>query len=116
MNIISNKNLIILVLIGFILAIFELVHFSDKECVVYMTNHINEMEKADFYLDDNDHKFYKIVPKDSTLINGYYTAITIRENIKDTSFYIICWGDRDNWMWNFRGDKIFKFNKYGYIK
>lgn len=104
--IINNKNLIILIIIGFFLCIFELLHFSDKECIQYIITHDNE-----FYNDTNNqnndiYRYYYIFPKNNELINSYYTDITIRRNIEHTSYLIVCWGNKNSWQWKFRGNKI----------
>lgn len=106
--IINNKNLIILIIIGLFLCIFELVHFSDKECMQYIITHDNEFCNDTSNQNNDTYRYYTIFPKSNILINSYYTDITIRKNIEDTSYLIICLGNKNSWQWKFRGDKIIK--------
>jgi hypothetical protein len=60
---------------------------------------------------DAENNVFKI---DSTTFN-YYTDISIKLN-GDSCYYIVFWGDRDSWLWDFKLDKNFSidipYNRY----
>ncbi len=78
----------------------------------------NTEDKWKQYIIDNSNKVYKndfgVYKIDS--IKGYYTDLTIRLD-SNGHYFIIVWGDRDSYLWNFKKDYSFYTDiKYNYYK
>lgn len=70
---------------------------TNNQCKKYIIEHKDNIIKeseSNYRLYSNDLK--------------YYEEVTI--SIRDNSYYIIFWGDRDSWKWNIKLDKNFSAN------
>jgi len=98
----------ILSFIGFFIYA-QVFNITENECKNYIIKHKNEIVS---YKDNN----FRI---EKCNLN-YYTNITLKFYPKDSSYYVIFWGNRNSILWNTRLDKHFyidiRYNKYKNIE
>lgn len=73
---------------------------SYKEMIIDNASELNKIDSNTFVLEDLD---------------GYYTEISV-SFYTDSSFHIICWGDRNSYRWPFKKDRSISvdvpYNRY----
>lgn len=70
----------------------------------YGLKYSTENKTKDFIIENSkliDIDEYKIYRIDS--LKTYYESVTIRVD-PDSSYTIVCWGDRDSWLWDLKKD------------
>lgn len=82
---------------------------TEYNCKHYIIKHRNEIirDSETMGLEDGE-KRYEI----KKYSGFYYTDITIRKRGASygNSYYVIFWGNRKSWLWNFKLDKSFSVN------
>lgn len=100
------KSILILLILVLMSLLIILIYkkYNDKyiDYIDYIIKHKNNIITSNSYKNEN---YYLI----DTCYFNYYTDITIRK-ISDSSLFIIFWGDRDSWLWNYKSDKIISFD------